>query len=203
MAADDDTDEARAARGDRQAFSRLMAATSGDLHRFVRRYVGDADEAHDLLQEAYVSAWLAIRRYDPTRPFATWLRSIAVNKCRDWGRKRAVRRIVRGVMGLDTPEAMAVGEDAPEAESTKDAPAGIRHPLSFSFTLTHSLLYTNLSRSSVRKQQQTQPPPPLLRSTIPLNRKFARQGGTRRVLASIFLPRWGGRQKKKKKPNFL
>jgi len=120
VAADDDTDEARAARGDRQAFSRLMAATSGDLHRFVRRYVGDADEAHDLLQEAYVSAWLAIRRYDPTRPFATWLRSIAVNKCRDWGRKRAVRRIVRGVMGLDTPEAMAVGEDAPEAETRLD-----------------------------------------------------------------------------------
>jgi len=115
-----DTDEARASRGDRAAFTALMAATSGDLYRFVRRYVGDTDEAHDLLQETYVSAWLAIRRYDPTRPFATWLRSIAINKCRDWGRKRTVRRIVRGVMGLDTPEAMAVGEDAPEAETRLD-----------------------------------------------------------------------------------
>lgn len=48
------------------------------------------------------------------------MRSIAINKCRDWGRKRTVRRIVRGVMGLDTPEAMAVGEDAPEAEAQLD-----------------------------------------------------------------------------------
>ena len=120
MNADDETDEIRAARGDRGAFSALMAATSGELYRFVRRYVGDADEAHDLLQETYASAWLAIRRYDPARPFPIWLRAIAVNKCRDWGRKRAVRRIVRGVMGLDAPEAMAVGEDAPGAEARLD-----------------------------------------------------------------------------------
>ena len=120
MAAESDTEEARAARGDRAAFSALMAATSGDLYRFVRRYVGDADEAQDLLQETYAAAWLAMRRYDPARPFATWLRAIAVNKCRDWGRKRAVRRIVRGVMGLDAPEALARGEPAPEPEARLD-----------------------------------------------------------------------------------
>lgn len=120
MTAEGDTDEARATRGDRTAFTALMAATSGDLHRFIGRYVGDADEARDLVQETYVAAWLAIRRYDPARPFDTWLRSIAVNKCRDWGRKRTVRRIVRGVMGLDAPEAMAVGDEAPEAEARLD-----------------------------------------------------------------------------------
>jgi RNA polymerase sigma-70 factor (ECF subfamily) len=116
----EDTDEARAARGDRVAFSALMSATMGDLYRFIRRYVGDADEAHDLLQETYASAWLAIRRYDPSRSFATWLRSIAVNKCRDWGRKRTVRRFIRGAMGLDAPEAMAVGVDGPEPEAGID-----------------------------------------------------------------------------------
>lgn len=115
-----DTDEARAARGDRTAFSALMAATSGDLYRFIRQYVGDADEALDLVQETYVAAWLAIRRYDPARSFDTWLRAIAVNKCRDWGRKRTVRRIVRGVMGLDAPEAMAVGDESPAAEARVD-----------------------------------------------------------------------------------
>ncbi|WP_427789821.1 RNA polymerase sigma factor [Brevundimonas diminuta] len=115
-----DTDEARAARGDRAAFSALMAATSGDLHRFIRRYVGDTDEARDLLQETYVAAWLAIRSYDPARPFDVWLRAIALNKCRDWGRKRAVRRIVRGVMGLDAPEAMAAGDETPGAETRLD-----------------------------------------------------------------------------------
>ncbi|MNX43976.1 RNA polymerase sigma factor CnrH [compost metagenome] len=110
----------RAARGDRAAFAALMDATKADLHRFVRRYVGEDDDAYDLVQETYVAAWLAIRRYDPARPFPVWLRAIAINKCRDWGRKRAVRRAVRGVMGLDAPEALTVGDDTPAAESQLD-----------------------------------------------------------------------------------
>ena len=112
--------EARAAKGDRAAFSALMTATKGDLHRFVRRYIGDDEEAYDLVQETYASAWLAIRRYDPDRSFAAWLRAIAVNKCRDWGRKRTVRRVIRGVMGLDAPEAMAVGDGAATGEERLD-----------------------------------------------------------------------------------
>ena len=97
-----------------------MTATKADLYRFIRRYVGDEAEAHDVLQEAYASAWLAMRRYDPARPFDVWLRSIALNKCRDWSRRRSVRRVVRGVMGLDAPEATAVGEDAPVPEARLD-----------------------------------------------------------------------------------
>lgn len=112
--------EVRAAGGDRAAFSALMTATKPDLFRFIRRYVGDADEAQDLLQETYASAWLALKRYDPTRRFDVWLRSIALNKCRDWGRRRTVRRIVRGVMGLDAPEALAVNDSAPDGESRID-----------------------------------------------------------------------------------
>lgn len=108
-----DTDEVQAAQGDRAAFSRLMTATKGDLNRFVTRYVGDPDEALDLVQESYAAAWLSIRRYDPARPFGSWLRTIALNKCRDWSRRHRVRRMVRGVIGLDAPEAMAIGDPAP------------------------------------------------------------------------------------------
>ena len=112
--------EVRAAGGDRAAFTALMTATKADLYRFVRRYVGDEAEAHDVLQEAYASAWLAMRRYDPARPFDVWLRSIALNKCRDWSRRRAVRRVVRGVMGLEAPEAASVGDEAPSPETRLD-----------------------------------------------------------------------------------
>ena len=115
-----DTDEGQAAQGDRAAFSRLMTATKGDLHRFITRYVGDPDEALDLTQETYAAAWVSIRRYDPGRPFGAWLRTIALNKCRDWSRRRRVRRLVRGVMGLDAPEAMAVGDPEPGAEDRMD-----------------------------------------------------------------------------------
>lgn len=138
-----DTLERQAARGDERAFTALMTASKAALYRFVRRYVGDDDEAFDVVQEAYASAWLAIRRYDPERPFDTWLRSIAINKCRDWGRRRHVRRVVRGVMGLDAPEATQVGDDTPDAETQvadqrrldrvahaiTDLPDGLKSPL--------------------------------------------------------------------------
>lgn len=116
----DQSIEVRAAGGDRAAFTVLMTATKADLYRFIRRYVGDEAEAHDVLQEAYASAWLAMRRYDPARPFEVWLRTIALNKCRDWSRRRAVRRVVRGVMGLDAPEATAVGDETPSPETRLD-----------------------------------------------------------------------------------
>ena len=40
-----DTLERRAARGDERAFTALMTASKAALYRFVRRYVGDDDEA--------------------------------------------------------------------------------------------------------------------------------------------------------------
>lgn len=97
-----------------------MTATKFDLHRFVTRYVGEAEEALDLVQETYAAAWLSIGGYDPARPFGAWLRTIALNKCRDWSRRRRVRRFVRGVIGLDAPEAQAVGDPAPGPDAVAD-----------------------------------------------------------------------------------
>lgn len=106
----DDSDAvlaARAVNGDRSAFNLIVRRYQEPLYRFIRRYVGDADEAYDLLQETFVSAWQALGRYDPARPAATWLRRIALNKCRDWGRRRAVRRFFYGAASLDGSPAAA------------------------------------------------------------------------------------------------
>lgn len=110
--------QARAADGDSRAFEQLMQGTKASLYRFVRRYVGDADDAYDLVQEAYAAAWLAIRRYDPARPFEAWLFTIAINKCRDWSRRRRVRRWLLSAGDLTTPEAMAVRDGARDASET-------------------------------------------------------------------------------------
>lgn len=112
---------ALAASGDRAAFSDLMRETRSALFRFVRRYVGDDQDALDLLQETYAAAWLAIRRYDPARPFEAWLRTIALNKCRDWSRRRFVRRIVHGATPLSSPQAMAVPDEALAPDEQIDA----------------------------------------------------------------------------------
>lgn len=107
-----DSDEAlttRAVKGDRAAFGQFVQRHQEPLYRFIRRYVGDPDEAYDLLQESFVAAWQALGRYDPARPASTWLRRIALNKCRDWGRRRAVRRFFYGAVDIDTanPAALA------------------------------------------------------------------------------------------------
>ncbi|MDI1328217.1 MAG: RNA polymerase sigma factor [Brevundimonas sp.] len=114
---------ARAAGGDRAAFSELMRQTKTGLFRFVRRYVGDEQDAWDLLQDTYAAAWVNIRRYDPTRPFEAWIRTIALNKCRDWSRRRFVRRLIRGGVDLASPEAMAVPDGAEAVDDLMETSA--------------------------------------------------------------------------------
>ena len=64
------------------------------LSFFIRRHTVTAEDADDIVQETFASAWRALPRYDPERPFEIWLRRIALNKCRDLGRKQTLRRTV-------------------------------------------------------------------------------------------------------------
>jgi RNA polymerase sigma factor CnrH len=89
----------RALAGENQAFTALSTRHKVWLFRFIRRYVGNNDDALDVLQESLVSTWLALHRYDGARPFPAWVRQIALNKCRDWSRRGVLRGIVRYVSG--------------------------------------------------------------------------------------------------------
>jgi RNA polymerase sigma-70 factor (ECF subfamily) len=134
---------ASAVAGDEHAFARLMRRHKDALYRFIRRYAGDADEAYDLLQETFSAAWTALKRFDRTRSFPTWLRSIALNKCRDWSRRRAVRRWLTGTDPLDSPAGQNVPDETPSPEASvlgnqrlsrldraiADLPAGLKEPL--------------------------------------------------------------------------
>lgn len=84
----------RAARGDAPAFAALVKRHKASLYGYVRRYVGSADDAYDLLQQTFLSAWLALDRYDAELPLLAWLRAIARNKCRDHARKTKVMRVL-------------------------------------------------------------------------------------------------------------
>jgi RNA polymerase sigma-70 factor (ECF subfamily) len=133
---------ARAVKGDQSAFATLMHRHKGWLYRFVRRYVLDGEEAYDIVQESFASAWSALSRYDPHRPFDIWLRRIALNKCRDRARKAAVRRVLFGVAGpaetrpdpadpAPAPDAAAASRDALRRLEAAIAslPRGLKEPL--------------------------------------------------------------------------
>lgn len=116
--ADDDARLAvEAASGDTRAFSTLMRRHKDGIYRFCRRYVGDADDAYDLTQQSFVAAWLALGRYDPNRAFTTWLRAIALNKCRDHGRRATVRRLIFGTRPSTETALNEVASNAPSAET--------------------------------------------------------------------------------------
>ncbi len=119
--AESDADLVRRARaGEQRAFSLLMGRHKHWLYRFIRRYVGDADEAYDVLQDAFVAAMSNLSRYDSARPFEAWLRRIALNKCRDRGRREAVRRAF-GLSRRGPEETEAVADTAAGADETMGA----------------------------------------------------------------------------------
>lgn len=80
--------------GRKEAFATIMSRHREAMYRLIKGYVGNPEEALDLLQDCFVSAYKRLDSYDQARPFRAWLARIAINKCRDWGRRRAVRRLV-------------------------------------------------------------------------------------------------------------
>lgn len=107
----------RATAGEDHAFTLLMRRHKEGLYRFVRRYVGDADGAYDVVQESFVAAWRNLARYDAGRPFGSWIRAIALNKCRDRARREMVRRVVFGGRSAEVDEVMAAPDPGPGAEA--------------------------------------------------------------------------------------
>jgi RNA polymerase sigma-70 factor (ECF subfamily) len=118
-----DASLAVAARGgDQAAFAVIMRRHKGWLYQFIRRYIADRDDAYDVLQESFVSAWSALSRFDPERPFEAWLRRIALNKCRDRARRSAVRRAALRLFGFGE-----AGASEDHAAPAADANARIEH----------------------------------------------------------------------------
>jgi RNA polymerase sigma-70 factor (ECF subfamily) len=106
---------ARTSRDD--VFRELLARYKAPVFRLIRHHVGDADEAMDLSQEAFVAAFAAIDRYDGDRPFRIWISRIALNKCRDWARRRAVRSFFTRALPLDDAHDVAIEAPAPDIEA--------------------------------------------------------------------------------------
>ena len=137
MTSAEPTDEALAARardGDRRAFEVLVNRFKAPLYGFIRRYVGSRDDAYDVLQDTFVSAWASLRRYDPARPFPAWLRTIALNKCRDFGRRRTVRQVMHELFAQE-PAAIDRSDSADEErharldQAISALPAKYKEPL--------------------------------------------------------------------------
>jgi RNA polymerase sigma-70 factor (ECF subfamily) len=81
-----------AARGDRQAFARLVEENKRSVYGLCVRLLSDPEEARDAAQEAFTRAYASLESFDLEQPFAPWILRIARNLCLDTLRRRIPAR---------------------------------------------------------------------------------------------------------------
>lgn len=94
----------QAQQGSDEAFTHLVETYQNPVYNLCYRMLGEAESAEDASQETFLRAFQNLHRYDQSRPFATWLLSIAAHYCIDRLRKRKF-----AVFSIDEED----GEDSP------------------------------------------------------------------------------------------
>ncbi len=109
-------------QGRKEAFRPLVDAYFARLVRVARAVVGDAEEAYDLVQEAFIAAYRAIDTFTLGRPFYPWMRGILLNRCKVYMRTRR-RNARRSRAAAERPGHWVLGatvSPAPERRRTSD-----------------------------------------------------------------------------------
>ncbi|MEZ4385259.1 MAG: sigma-70 family RNA polymerase sigma factor [Nannocystaceae bacterium] len=98
--------------GDREAQSEIFAEYRERVARQILRMTGDPAIVDDLVQEVFLSAFLALPGFRGDAQLTTWLYTITRNKVRSWWESRR-RRQAREVAHSSTRAAL---EDTPEED---------------------------------------------------------------------------------------
>lgn len=84
----------RVNKGEEAAFNELMHRYKSKLFAFISNYVKDNDVAQDILQDTFTKVYFKAESFNHSYKFSTWLYQIAINLCRDWGRKQKVKQLI-------------------------------------------------------------------------------------------------------------
>jgi RNA polymerase sigma-70 factor (ECF subfamily) len=109
--------------GDLAAFEQLVLRHQAEAWRVAYRFTGDAAEAEDLAQEAFLRILDAAGRYTPTASFRTYLFSILNRRCIDHVRKK------RPLVTDDLPQLTDDGPSPPSRLSRRERDAAIQAAL--------------------------------------------------------------------------
>jgi RNA polymerase sigma-70 factor (ECF subfamily) len=69
--------------GDRRAFDALLGRHARQVFAAAYRILHDREDAYDVTQTAFLSAYEHLDRYDPGKPFRSWLYRVAINQALD------------------------------------------------------------------------------------------------------------------------
>lgn len=106
----------RAKGGDTEAFAQLVEANQNRIYSLALRMVGNPEDATDLAQDAFLSAWRGLERFQGEAAFSTWLYRLTSNACIDFLRKEKRKRPAGGILSLDDTEEGAT-LDLPDYEA--------------------------------------------------------------------------------------
>jgi len=99
----------RARNGERAAFDSLVDLYKGKAFALAYSFTGNAEDAKDILQDAFVKAYVGLKDFRGRSAFYTWFYRILVNLCRDFLRRKRTRLKVL----VDAPEPPDEDNDAP------------------------------------------------------------------------------------------
>ncbi|MEK3936884.1 RNA polymerase sigma factor SigW [Sporosarcina sp. FSL W7-1349] len=110
-------------KGNQDAFEEIVTLFQHRLYQVCYRMLGNAQEAEDIAQEAFVRAYINIHTFDQKRKFSTWLFRIATNLCIDRIRKKKpdyyLDAEVPGTEGLNLYSQVAATDELPEDQVEK------------------------------------------------------------------------------------
>jgi RNA polymerase sigma-70 factor (ECF subfamily) len=79
-------------RGGTRAFEVIVRATMRRAYSIALGFLGNAEDARDVSQEAFIAAHRARKRFDDRRPFFPWFYRILRNRCLNFIQMRSRRR---------------------------------------------------------------------------------------------------------------
>ena len=85
-----------------RSFDGLVAAYEKRIFNVIYRILGDYEEAADVTQETFISAYKGFERFRGDSKIYTWLYQIAINHCRNRLRQRGRQRVIQ-VESIDQP----------------------------------------------------------------------------------------------------
>lgn len=81
--------------GSHEAYRLLVGHYQDRIFRFCLGWVGNTQDAEEICQDTFVSAFSALPRYRSSGQFSSWLYRIARNNCHDHHRSRRHRNSVK------------------------------------------------------------------------------------------------------------
>ena len=91
---DDDHLIVASKEGEDEAFGELVRRYQGRLRGYASQYISDSHETFELVQDAFLKAYRHINRFDESRPFYPWIRTILHNLVLNHFRRQSGKRKV-------------------------------------------------------------------------------------------------------------